>query len=84
MPVNPQSPAFPAAMGSADKGITLRQYYASMALQGLVAHGIEVRSDKVMTDEDKQNVLAGRAFRMADAMIRFEAAEAAAETVAPA
>ncbi len=76
MPVNPQSPVFPAAMGSAEKGITLRQYYAASALQGLVAHGLEVRSDKVMTDEEKENVLAGRAFRMADALIRTEAAEA--------
>ena len=63
---------FPTNPQTQHDGISMRQWYAAMALQGLVAHGLEVRSDRVLSDDDRDNIFAEKAFALADAMMRFE------------
>jgi hypothetical protein len=58
-------PAFPPNLSSPESGMTLREWYAGMAMQGLIARG----------DHDIHKVkgvgsLAKHAFEFADAMIK--------------
>ena len=56
--------------GATYLGITLYDWLAAIAMQGLVTHGMEVQADRAMTEEDKDNEMAQRAYRIADAMLR--------------
>jgi hypothetical protein len=60
--------AFPVHSPAIDYGMTLRQWYAGQALQGLVSSG-EYRYVSCYEE------LASDAFRIADAMIAHEEAE---------
>lgn len=48
----------------------MRDWFAAMAMQGLVAKGLEVRGDRVLSDDEKATEMATRAYRLANAMIR--------------
>ena len=50
-----------------------RDWFAAMALQGLAAKGLEVSGDRVLSDEEKADRLAVRAYQLADAMVRARA-----------
>lgn len=51
------------------KGMTLRQYYAAMAMQGLVASGaLTVTGERFIRPFNEQEV-SDQAFAMADAML---------------
>jgi hypothetical protein len=63
-----QSPAFPTPVGS-ESGITVRDWIATLALQGLAVNGLEIQADRHMTQQDRDQVLAKRAYGMADALL---------------
>lgn len=50
-------------------GIQFRDWVAAMALQGLVAKGLEVTGDRFLTQQDKDRELVERAYGLADAMV---------------
>ena len=68
-------PAFPVPENAQSDGIAARDWFACVALQGLVARGLEIRGDRVMTEVEKANEFATRAYRMADAMLRIRETE---------
>jgi len=58
-----EKPAFPAEYAK-EPGMTLRQHYAGLAMQGICASG----PGMYMTDQ----IIAEQAFKRADAMIKAE------------
>ena len=57
------------------KGMTLRQWYAGMAMQGFVAKGITeeaMQKANLLTSSDAANIIAIYALLVADAMIAHE------------
>jgi len=64
---------FPAPAGTASPGIALRDWLAALAMQGFVTRGLEVKADRFMSEEEKDDEIATRAYRMADAMLRVKA-----------
>lgn len=63
-----QSAAFPAPTGS-QGGITIRDWLAGQAFQGLAVNGLEIKADRHMTQEERNILLAERAYDMADSML---------------
>ncbi len=68
--IDPYAPFNPVPAGATHPGITLFDWLAAVAMQGLVTHGMEVRGDRALTEEDKDREMANRAYRMAGAMLR--------------
>ncbi len=62
-------PAFPVPADAAHTGVTCRDWFAAVALQGLAAKGLEVFGDRVITEDEKNQIMATRAYAVADAMI---------------
>ena len=71
--MNDGGPAFPAPEGSLYAGMTLRQWYAGMALQGLLASETESYDYPKTSTMTRYQRAAGEAFCMADAMLQQEA-----------
>ena len=71
-------PAFPIPSGTIEKGVSVRDWLAVMALQGVVSKGLEVMGDRVLTEEDRNKLMARRAYGLADAMIEISAEETVA------
>jgi hypothetical protein len=55
----------------------MHDWLAAVAMQGLITHGMDVKADRAMTEDDKDNEMARRAYRMAAAMLRARAAAVA-------
>ena len=82
--LDPQSSAYPVPVGSRHPGITVYDWLAAVAMQGLITHGMEIRADRAMSEDDKDNEIARRAYKIADAMLRARSQkEAACETRDP-
>ncbi len=83
--LDPQSSAYPVPVGSRHPGITAYDWLAAMAMQGLITHGMEIRADRAMSEDDKDNEIARRAYKIADAMLRTRSQqeEASATTESP-
>ena len=64
-----EAPAFPVPPAASSKGVTIRDWIAGMALQGLVSKGLEVRGDRVLSTTEKSREFAIRAYSLADAML---------------
>jgi hypothetical protein len=64
-----ERPAFPVQATSLEHGITIRDWFAAMALQGVVAKGLDVIGDRVVSEQDRNLMLARRAYGLADAML---------------
>ena len=64
------APAFPVPVGAKSTGITLCDWLAAMAMQAFVTHGMKVKADRAMTEEEMDDELAERAYRMARSMLR--------------
>jgi len=64
------TPLYPAPPGARTCGITIRDWLAALAMQGLLIHGMKVKADRAMTEEEKDNEMAQRAYDVADAMLR--------------
>lgn len=62
-------PAFPSPPGSQHLGLTIRDYFAAAALQGLACRGLEVKGDRFMTQEQRDEEMAERAWGLAEAML---------------
>ena len=62
-------PAFPAPSSAAHPGVSLRDWFAANALQGIIAKGLEVRGDKALTQEERDQEMVSRAFGLADQMM---------------
>jgi hypothetical protein len=61
--------AFPVGATAVEQGVSQRDWFAAMALQGLVAKGMEVIGDRVVTESERNLLLARRAYGLADAML---------------
>jgi hypothetical protein len=61
--INDGGPAFPRHGYNSNDGMTLRDWFAGQALQGLLACG-------EAHDEHTDSVTAGAAYKMADAMLK--------------
>ena len=70
-----QIPAFPVPTLSSHQGISMRDWFAASALQGLVAKGVTVDADRVWSDEQKDRLLAQKAYGLADAMMSTSGVE---------
>jgi hypothetical protein len=64
-PINDGGPAFPTAFQMHSKGMTIRDYFAAAALQGILADG-----GGASWDDDAKN-----AFKAADAMLKAREAK---------
>ena len=62
-------PAFPVSPSDRATGITVRDWFAAQALQGVVAKGLDVIGDRVVSELDRNLMLARRAYALADAML---------------
>jgi hypothetical protein len=68
--IDPLAPFHAVPPGATYPGITLFDWFAAVALQGFITHGMEVRGDRALTEADKDQEMAARAYRMAEAMLR--------------
>jgi len=67
-PINDGGPAFPTAFQMHSKGMTLRDYFAAAALNGLLGNiGFHVETD---VESDIPNAIAKYAYEAADAMLK--------------
>ncbi len=82
MSVSSDRPAFPVAASSVEKGVTVREWLASSAMQGIVANGLEVMGDRVVTESERFDIMARRAYALADAMVRVGNEEVATSATA--
>ena len=63
--VNTGGPAFPTVMvGRPERGMTLRDYFAAKAMQAQIGNPLK------LGDDEGHRLIAERAYRMADAMLR--------------
>ncbi len=65
-------PALPVNTACESTGLSVRQWYAALAMQAIVAKGLEVKADRVWSETEKERELATRAWRLADAMLQLE------------
>ncbi len=65
------APAFPTYSNTRHEGITKRDWFAAMALQGLLAKGLDVVGDRAMSRSEKDNMLAERSYGISDAMVQI-------------
>jgi hypothetical protein len=63
-------PAFPVPSTAVQSGISLRDWMATMALQGVVAKGLDVIGDRVVSESERNLLIARRAYALADAMLQ--------------
>lgn len=66
-PAFPNMPADPSAYSEWDYGMTLRDYFAAKAMQGL---GQNMRFTKETSIEDDMSKLADTCYALADAMLK--------------
>ena len=78
------SPAFPVPSDATHTGVTVRDWFAAIALQGIAAKGLEVFGDRVITEDEKNQIMATRAYKLADAMVTAKANTAAKQEPAKA
>lgn len=62
-------PVYPVPQGAMQIGITRRDWLAAMALPGVITQGTGVIGDRVVTEAERNMMLAQRAYDMADAML---------------
>jgi hypothetical protein len=72
-------PAFPVPSAAIAMGVSRRDWFAAMALQGIVIKGLEVMSDRVVTIFERDLIMAQRAYALADAMVMASDPEPEAE-----
>ena len=63
-------PAFPVPPSAASPGVTRRDWFAAMALQGVVAKGLDVIGDRVVSEDERNLMMARRAYALADSMLQ--------------
>ena len=66
-----QIPAFPVPPSAVHTGVSMRDWFAASALQGIIAKGLEVRGDRALTQDDKDAEMVRRAYNMADQMLIY-------------
>lgn len=67
------SPAFPVPSASMAKGVSYRDWLATAALQGIVAKGLDVIGDRVVSEAERNLIMARKAYGLADAMLQVAA-----------
>ncbi len=70
-----QQPLFPPPVGAKSPGISINDWLAAMAMQGLINHGMKISADRALTEDEKDDQLAERAYKIAGAMMRARAAK---------
>ncbi len=68
--VDASTPLYPVPAGASATGITMYDWLAAVAMQGLMMHGMKIQADRAMTEEEKDDEMAERSYRMAAAMLR--------------
>ena len=68
--MNDNKPVFPIPAGTMQTGISYRDWLAAIAMQGLSSRGFDVKADRAMTLEEREEELAKRAYGLADAMMK--------------
>ncbi len=64
------SPFYPVPAGARAPGISMYDWLAAMAMQGLINHGMKVQADRAYTVAEKDAEMAQRAYQMAAAMMQ--------------
>ena len=67
--ISREESAFPVISGAESSGLSIRDWMATAALQGLAAKGLEIQADRAMTQKEKDLAMAMQAYRLADAML---------------
>lgn len=62
-------PAFPVATAYQTEGMSLRDYFAAVALNGMIANPVRYGYFDKLVDLDEANRAAERAYEFADAML---------------
>ncbi len=62
-------PAFPVTASAIEHGVTVRDWLAAMALQGVVSKGLDVIGDRMVSESERNMMMARRAYALADAML---------------
>ena len=60
---------FPVAATAIEEGVRLRDWLAAMALPGIMSKGLEVFGDRVVSESERDLMMARHAYAMADAML---------------
>ena len=71
-------PAFPVPSNASQQGVSVRDWLAAIALQGVVTKGLDVIGDRVVTEKERNLMLARHAYGLADAMLTVIEEQAAA------
>ena len=64
-------PAFPVPANATIQGVNRRDWFAAMALNGVVTQGLEIMGDRVVSEEERIMMLAVRSYAFADAMLQL-------------
>jgi hypothetical protein len=63
-------PAFPVPSTAVHQGVSVRDWMATMALQGVISKGLDVIGDRLVTESERYLIMARRAYALADAMLK--------------
>lgn len=70
-PTDPKNHGYEGAEGTgADSGMTLRDYFASQCLTGLIGHGNNLEDTDLGEDASYAKIVASQAYFIADEMIK--------------
>jgi hypothetical protein len=67
--IDVRTPLYPSNENTRHPGVTIYDWLAGVALQGLVTKGMKVQADRAMTEDEKDQEMARRAYKLADAML---------------
>lgn len=75
-------PALPVPPNATIEGVNRRDWFAAMASAGIIAKGLEVMGDRVVSEDERTMMLARRAYAFADAMLQLSEEHQAQTTAA--
>ncbi len=70
--VDANTPLHSVPAGARETGITTHDWLAAMAMQGFIMRGLKIQADRAMTEDEKDDEMAQRSYKMAAAMLRAQ------------
>ena len=64
-------PAYPVPANAPTEGVSRRDWFAAMALSGVITKGLEIMGDRVVSEQERTMMLARKAYAFADAMVQL-------------
>ncbi len=61
---------YPVPAGARTPGVAMFDWLAAVAMQGYLTKGMKVTADRALSDDEKDDEIAERSYRMAAAMMR--------------